>query len=268
MKTTLFVAVIVSALLIESCGSTKNASTSSGESEEKYYSRHLTPVIDGKMNEWGETLMFDNSTKCIYSIANDDVALYIAIKAADRTQQMKIVQGGMEIWIDYTAKKKKSTGIKFPLGGGRMAMPAGGSNRQDPKEMRQQMKLNMQTMELVGFKEDLNGSHNVYSTIQVKPAIEWDDKDNMVYELAIPFAVLDEAVRANLATISIGIFVKGIKMEQGFGDRPAGGPPGGRMPGGGAPGGSRPGGGMPDQAQMENMSKDNSFWTKYTLAQK
>jgi hypothetical protein len=280
MKTTLITTTIVLLILLQSCGSSKKAGSSSATPEEKYYSRHLTPVVDGKMNEWGETLLYDNSTKCIYALANDDSALYIAIKASDRTQQMKIVQGGMEIWIDGTAKRKKSIGVKFPLGGGSMQMPAGRTSgrEQDSKEMakqmRLQMKLKMLTMELAGFKEDLNGTQSVYSNVPVKPVIEWDDKDNMIYELVIPFAAMDETVRANLHNISIGIFIKGLKMEQGSGGgMPAGGPPGGGMPGGGRPGGGPPGagmrpggGGMPDQSEMENMSKDNSFWTKYTIA--
>ena len=277
MKAILFITAIVSLILLESCSSSKKASSSSGSSEDKFYSRRLTPVIDGKMNEWGDALLFDNSTKCIYAIANDDTALYIVIKAADRTQQMKIVQGGMEIWIDDKAKKKKSIGVKFPLGGGSMSMPAGRTNSsgQDSKEirqlMRQQMKLKMLREELTGFKEGFNGSYDVYSNVRVKPVIDWDDNDNMVYELVIPFATLDETVRANLNNISIGIFIKGLKMEEGSGGgMPAGGPPGGGMRGGGGPpgGGMRPGGGggMPDRGQMGDMSKDNSFWTKYTIA--
>lgn len=270
MKTALITTAIVLLILLESCGSSKKTGSSSGTSEDKYYSRLLTPVIDGKMNEWGETLLFDNSTKCIYAIANDDSALYIVIKAMERSQQMKIVQGGMEIWIDDMAKKKKSTGVKFPVGGGSMSMPTGRTSGggQDSKEMRQQMKLKMLTMELKGFKEGLNGPQSVSSNVQVKPVIDWDDKDNMIYEVVIPFAALDETVRAKLTHISIGIFIKGLKMEQGpGGGMPGGGMPGGGRPGGGPPGGMRPGGGgMPDQSQMENISKDNSFWTKYTIA--
>lgn len=267
MKTTVIATAIVSLMLIQSCGGSKKTSSSSGNQEDKYYSRHLTPVIDGNMNEWGETLLYDNSTKCIYSIANDDSALYIAIKAADRIQQMKIVQGGMEIWIDDKAKKKKSTGVKFPVGGGGMSMPTDRNNRQDPKEMRQQLKLKLRTMELTGFKEGLNGSHSVNSDVRIKSVIDWDNKDNMIYELAIPFGALEETVRANLNNISIGFFIKGVKLDGFGGGMPAGGPPGGRS-GGGPPGGMRPGGGgsMPDQSQMESITKDNSFWTKYTIS--
>ena len=268
MKTALFATAIVSLILIQSCGGSKETSSSSGKSEGKFYSRHLTPVIDGKMSEWGDTLSYDNSTRCIYSVGNDESALYIGIKVIDRIQQMKIIQGGMEIWIDDKVKRNKSVGIKFPVGGGGMSMPTGRTSGQDPEEMRQQMRLKLLTMELTGFKDGFNGPQSVYSNVQVKPVIDWDDKDNMIYELAIPFAALDETVKTNLNNISIGIFINGLKIEQApGGGMPGGGLPGGR-PGGGPPGGIRPGGdrSMPDQSQMESMTKENSFWTKYTIS--
>ncbi|HKZ67436.1 MAG TPA: hypothetical protein VJ111_13810 [Chitinophagaceae bacterium] len=267
MKTTLISTAIISLILIQSCSGSKETGSSTGKSEINYHSRHLTAVIDGKMNEWGDTLLYDNSTKCIYSIANDESALYIMVKATERIQQMKIVQGGMEIWIDDKAKKNKATGIRFPVGESSMSMPTNRTSGEDPKEMRQQAKLKMLTMELTGFKDGLNGPQSVYSNVQVKPVIDWDDKDNLIYELAIPFTALDETVKANLNNISIGILIKGLKMEQG----PGGGMPGGGMPRSGPPGSMRPGGegggrSMPDQRQIESMTKENSFWTKYTIS--
>jgi hypothetical protein len=261
MKKTLIPVTIISLILTQSCGSSKKTSSSSGESQEKYYSRYLTPVIDGKMNEWGDTLMYDNSTKCIYSIANDESALYIAIKAIDRIQQMKMIQGGMEIWIDGKVKRNKSIGVKFPLGGGIMSMPDNRSSTRDSKEMRQQMMAQMLTMELIGFKEGMNGSQSIYSGTEVKPAIGWDNKDNLIYELAIPLAALNEAVKADLKNISIGIFINGLEMPQNSGSGMPGGPPGGMRPG-------RGGGNMPDQSQLDNMSKENYFWKKYTISKK
>jgi hypothetical protein len=236
--------------------------------EEKYYSRYLTPVIDGKMTEWGDTLSYDNSTKCIYTVANDNTALYILIKATDRFQQIKMIQGGMQIWIDDKVKKNKSLGVKFPVGGGDLAMPTDRTGGQDPKEMRQQMKLKLLRMELTGFKEGFNGPQSIYSTVQVKPVIDWDDKENMIYELAIPFAALEESVRTDLNNISIGVFINGLKMEQAPGGEMPGGSRVGGRPGGGPPGSTRPGADrrMPDQNQMENMSKEESFWTKYTIS--
>jgi len=263
MKKILIPVCIILLMLIQACGSSKETNSTTHASTEKYDSRYLSATADGKMDEWGDKLSYDNSSKCIYSIANDSSALYIAIKVLDRTQQMKMVQGGMEIWIDSKAKKTKSTGVKFPVGGSAVTMPVSrNNNNPDPKEMRQQTRAQMLTMELTGFKEGLNGSQSVYSDIPVKPVADWD-KDNLVYELVIPFSALNDNIAANLNNISIGIFINGVKLPE------SGGMPGGGMPVGGPPGGMRPlggGGSMPDRTQMNTIAKDDFFWTKYTIA--
>jgi hypothetical protein len=265
MKKILIAVLLVSLVIMQSCSSTKETGLSSKASDEKYFSRRLTPVIDGKMNDWGDTLMsYDASTKSIYSIANDESTLYICIKAADQMQQLKIIQGGMEIWIDDKVKRNKTTGIKFPIGGGAMEMPTSRNSQPDAKQMRQQLKLKMLNMELMGFRNAYNGKQSIYSTTQVKPVIEWDDKGNLIYELAIPFSTLETTVAANLSNISIGFVIKALKMPEGMEGGPGGGmPPGDMQP----PSGMRPpGGNMPDRTEMENMMKENSFWTKYTIS--
>lgn len=259
MKKT-WVIVVLPALLL-SCTSSKETGSSAPTSGEKYFSRHLTPVIDGKMNDWGDTLLsYDAPTKCIYSIANDASGLYICIKVVDQVQQMKIVQGGMEIWIDDKMKRNKSIGIKFPLGGAITPVALEQNQRPGSKQMHLQAKLKMLTMELTGFKDDFNGKQDVYSGIPIKPVVDWDNKDNLIYELVIPFAALNNVTAANLNNISIGIVIKGIKINQEImgNGRPEGGPPGGMRP----PGTN---GSMPDRSQMEDMDKENSFWTKYTI---
>lgn len=248
-----------------SCSGSKETGLSAKTSGEKFFSRYLTPVIDGKMKDWGDTLLsYDASTKSIYCIANDTSNLYICIKAIDQAQQMKIIQGGMEIWIDDKMKRNKTTGIKFPLGGSIGQVPPEQNRGPDSKQMHLQAKLKMMTMELTGFRDEFNGKRNIYSDIPIKPVIDWDNKDDLIYELAIPFAALNNITVATLSNISIEIVIKGMSMDQGMPEGgirrspPAGGPPGGIRPGG-------TGGSMPDRSQMENMSKENSFWTKYTI---
>lgn len=229
---------------------------------------NFTPVIDGKINEWPAELFTANtSVRCSYAIANDGNNLYIAVKVADRMQQMKLVNGGTEVWIDAKAKKKKNLGIKFPIGGEAMTMPNrnGGQQQPDKEAMKREMRNKMLNMELEGFKPEFNGVQSVYSVSQVKPVIDWNEKDELIYELAIPFAALPPEAAASLNEVTIGIIIKGLQMPSGF---PGGGPGGGGMPAGGPPAGMRPpggGGGMPDMSQIENLTKENSLWAKYTV---
>lgn len=250
-------------LLIQSCSNSKETTSVADKKQQLYFSRTLSPHIDGKMNDWGDTLVFfDNNTKCIYSIANDSANLYIYIKATDRQQQMKMIQGGTEVWIDTKAKKNKSAGIMYPIGGGTMQMPGNKNSQSDEKQMRQQLRSQMLTLELTGFKAAINGQHSVYSDMVVKAAIDWDTKENLIYELAIPLNTLLENPSGQLQNISIGMVIKGMKMPEGMG--------GGNMPGGGMrpPAGMRPpgGGSMPDMSQLQSMTKENSFWTNYSIA--
>jgi hypothetical protein len=255
-------------LLIQSCSNSKETTSVADKKQPSYFSRTLSPHIDGKMNDWGDTLVFfDNNTKCIYSIANDSANLYIYIKATDRQQQMKMIQGGTEVWIDTKAKKNKSAGIIYPIGGGTMQMPGSKNSQSDEKQMRQQLRSQMLTLELTGFKAAINGQHSVYSDMVVKAAIDWDTKENLIYELAIPLNTLLENPSGQLQNISIGMVIKGMKMPEGMA---GGNMPGGGMPSGGMrpPAGMRPpgGGSMPDMSQIQSITKENSFWTNYSIA--
>ncbi len=52
---------------------------------------------------------------CIY---NDHNAVYIQLSITDLLQQKKVVENGIELWVDVKGKRKKNTSIKFPLPGG------------------------------------------------------------------------------------------------------------------------------------------------------
>lgn len=49
---------------------------------------------------------------CIY---NDHNAVYIQLSITDLLQQKKVVENGIELWVDVKGKRKRNTGIIFPL---------------------------------------------------------------------------------------------------------------------------------------------------------
>lgn len=272
--------LMFASILIISCGGSKTATgtteANSKPTGENYTTNKLTPTIDGQITEWADSLFtYDNTAKIRYAVANDASNIYVAIISLDRMQQMKMVNGGTEIWIDSKVKKNKSLGVKYPIGGEEMKMPerTSGQQQPNPEQMKIEVRSKMIRMELLGFKTDFNGQQSIYSPSQVNPVIDWNKQGDMVYEIAIPYNALQEEDAANIKNISVGIIIKGMQMpNMSGGGMPGGGMPGGGMPGGGAPGGGRPpGGGMPgggsrpDMSQMENMSKENTIWTKYTV---
>lgn len=243
------------------CSSSKGAGTTAvtTKTEETYTHNSLTVKADGKIIEWNESLFkTDNTMKIKYAVANNTTHLFVALVCNDRMQQMKMLNGGTQVWIDNKLKKNSNTGVKFPIGGEFMKMPSRsqGQTQPDATQMKEEARNKMRNMELKGFKTEYNGLQSVYSASQVIPAIDWDAQNNLVYELAIPFTALAETDATSLKNISVGIIFKGLKMPEGM-------PGGGGMPDGMKPLGG--GTGMPDMSQMENMTKESSVWTKYTV---
>ena len=73
-------------------------------------------AIDGNNKEWPSPLPKYNKTTGInYALANDERNLYFIIRIADEATQRHIMRNGLEIWINKEGKKKKTTGVTFPL---------------------------------------------------------------------------------------------------------------------------------------------------------
>ena len=56
-------------------------------------------------------MRYDDDAKTGYSISNTDRLLKIRLWVADPLQQAKILENGLELWIDIKGKKNKTTGI-------------------------------------------------------------------------------------------------------------------------------------------------------------
>jgi len=73
-------------------------------------------VVDGQFTEWAYPLPKTNKVTGInYDIANDNKNIYIFIRCTDRMTQNQIVSSGFEIWVNINGKKKKTTGITYPV---------------------------------------------------------------------------------------------------------------------------------------------------------
>lgn len=73
-------------------------------------------VVDGQFTEWAYPLPRTNKLLGInYDIANDNKNIYIFVRCTDLMLQNQIVSSGFQIWINVNGKKKKITGITYPL---------------------------------------------------------------------------------------------------------------------------------------------------------
>jgi hypothetical protein len=136
--------------------------------------------------------------------------------------------------------------------------------------------LQMQDMELTGFKSGVNGFQNIKSGKNgILAAVNWDSTNVMVYEARVPFSVFAVDVRA-VIPIAVGIVIKGAqKPRQEQGERIQEGSQG-DMPGrrGQGRSGEMHQGGMGREGQMgehgDNLKifEDDEIWQSIVVAKK
>jgi hypothetical protein len=244
-----------------------------GEKGKKYPSTFKEGVaVNGNSAEWENSLFsFDKSAQVNYAIVNDTSAFYICVMIADDAAQFKVLRNGIELRFNSKGKKKPEATLHFPMGG-RMNL---GEHR-DRKTMHLMFLIQMQDMELSGFKNGVNGSQNIKSGKNgFMAAVNWDSVNVMVYEARVPFNVFMEDVHA-ANPLAVGIVIKGApKPKEGRGEGLQEGETGDMQ---GGRGQNRPGGmhqgGMDRESRMqgsgENMKmfEDDEIWRSIVVAKK
>jgi len=232
-------------------------------------------LVTGPLRSLSQELTYDKESKTAYAAYTADNALHIHLEVTDPGQQRKIVQNGMEVWIDVKAKKNKKAGIRYPLASSERAFnpPSAGDTGIAGVVRGLQSTLRLKKeMTVMGFAPALNGTRSILPDTGLHAMLRYRN-DTLIYEAQIPLNAFSRPPEPH-ATISIGIFEKGL-LPPGFGEGgmpgdgggpPGGGdgPPGGGPPGGG-PGGGGPPGGMPDEEEMQRAFKDDIIWFRLNL---
>jgi len=262
-------------------------------------------VVDGNANDWHLPLNFyDSETKLLFAISNDSANIYLCFEAKDEATQRKIMRAGMKISLETKGRDRRSASVAFPLApkdrdksnepdntentGHANASDNAGNNTQaadatyhkpDPTVLRQKFLMNNIIMNLEGFVTT-NGMVPVRGK-SISAAMNWDEQDNLFYEIAIPIKeFLEDGYTAEDIAREITLHVEVNAMQQterrggsgdgsGFSDQggmsgmQGGGMRGGGMRGGGGGmrgGGMRGGGGMGASG-----SERTSFKQKFVL---
>lgn len=215
-------------------------------------------VTDGQFNDWVDVpVTFFKDEKVSVGVANDSAHLYILFRFTDRQWARLIRMGGLSVWVDNQAKKKKDFGLKFSGGpkfdsaqmAPRKSTPESQRLRDDRRgEIPENQLLVIDKARLVEKIIPMDGSEGPQISCGMT-------QDFYTYEFKIPLKKSElNCYGAGVAAgdkISIGLIwgdmeqFKGRRAEGGgpvsggIGDGPmGGGPPPGGMPGGG-PGGGR-----------------------------
>jgi len=154
----------------------------------------ITHLLDGNIAEWPtEKFATDKATKMEYAIDNDNQTLFLAVNIPDRSIQKKIMQEGMNLYIDTKGKKKENKGIGFPV---RMENISGTEN-----------------MKLFGFSNAEPFIQNIKTEGTVNIAIAWDSSSILHIEYNIPLKIIEEDLPGlNNKKISIGWKIEENKM--------------------------------------------------------
>jgi hypothetical protein len=240
----------------------------------------ITPInVDGNLIDWNLPLQYyDEDSKLNYSFANDESNLYICIRAVDLQTQLKMIKGGMNVWVDVAGKKNEMVGIRYPLN--EKLLPNHTvekfkkGERHDMNHYMHQMILEQSQMQLLGFRIADNGVSNLHNTSGITAALGWDSTGVLAYEVVIPTKTFYKdklSTTDGMKTWSIGIVLNGVEAasdgekhndDSGSGGGGQHGGMGGGMGGGMRGGGMRGGGGRGEGGASRNaLAESNTTWS-------
>lgn len=276
----LLIIPVAAAFLLPSCSSSKKSASN------KNIFADTAIVVDGDNKDWPTPYPFyDEKAGIGYDISNDKDNLYITLKTADEKVQVKMLRGGVNVWIDVKGEKNLVTAINYPLEHNNSASRAAASMKQSAQQRKMEAIENASDYTLSGFKK-CNGNNlsiNQANSCGIQVKIGVNDFNELVWEAAIPFTALYGRKMTVVDThkpISICFDLKGLKQVaggtngSGHGGGMGGGMRGGGMGGGGGMrgGGGRMGGGNrgsnnPQAAtERQKLFEPTKTWVKTTLA--
>jgi YD repeat-containing protein len=250
-------------------------------------------VIDGNLNDWGDSLRYHNDEKNLsYSLANDHENLYAVMRINDRSEQARVLNAGITLSIDTRGKKKETFSMTFPLRYPGTPAPAftgmkddgGEVTKEERDELMRERITSLRSIKMTGFKDIEGDMITTSNTYGIKTAIDYDDAGNLVYEAAIPlkFFHADDIAKSEWAfNFKINGIQKAEHNAEGGSTQGGGGGRGGMggggrggMGGGGGRGGrgGRGGGGNMSRggdtgnASRGEIFKSIDFWEKFSLS--
>jgi len=207
-------------------------------------------VADGVAKEWSNPLnYFDSDTKLQYTFSNDRKNLYVCLKTADERTQVKIIKGGLKLWIDTTGRNRSQVGIFFPTPSPepfeKVEKKEGGKTETTIPltALKTSFLAAPKEMSLAGFKAPYKGLTAIGPNMPIRVAVNWDSLKNLVYEAVIPFSTFYKDSLFGLDStkvFGISVVVNGLKSPSGnSGSNNSGG--NASLPGNGAGSGASPG---------------------------
>lgn len=232
-------------------------------------------ITDGDNSEWNRPLnLYDAATGLLFTITNDNKALYLCFTANDERKINKLMKAGWSIELSSKEKKKKfNATIVFPA----ITMTA-------PVPVQKDVITNIARPDLKNttalYKMDLTGVNTRGFTIGDKDipllnndginiAVGSDSTQSIIFELAIPFKELlaEDKLLLN-EEMTLAITVNGLERPAHEGNHANNATPGSFGNGGGRMGGGRRGGFNTQKTDNNNYPERNLMFEKISFKQK
>ena len=193
--------------------------------------------LDGNISEWpSEKFISDKETKTRFATDNDTQFLFLALTIPDRTTQRKIMQSGINLYVDLKGKKKENVGIEFPVAS------------------------NPAAMRLFGFSNSEPVILDIRSKGTVNIAFSWDSSNVLNIEYNIPLKMIEGSVSdLHNKKISVGWKLIEADMNNALATSQVTAVPSGGRNRAAAP--NRTGSDFPQSTSI----KYKSFWTTHTI---
>ncbi len=230
-------------------------------------------IIDGNYDDWSGQMQLLEKDNISIGLMNDAEYLYLSLATNDRQIRSQMMFMGFILWLDPLGGKKKTFGIRFPIGMAEFGMPMREMREERNREQMEDLFMQaMYELEILG-PDDGDRTRLGVSEIQGLEVNVNSARGSFVYELKIPLkadGLYNYAINIEPGSI-IGIGLETQEMNQEMiGDRMGGGR--GGMGGGGrggGRGGSRGGGmggGMGGSGGRGEAPKPLKVWAAVQLA--
>ncbi|NQT79128.1 MAG: hypothetical protein HQ555_01885 [Candidatus Aminicenantes bacterium] len=231
-------------------------------------------TVDGRNDDWLGNMMYFEEENVSLGLLNDENFIYICLIAEDQMIRNQVMSQGITLWFDPEGGKKKTFGIKFPIGmqpgerQDRRKHPGGVPNKEkrdegDLEELRQARMKQMDELEILGpgkeksVRMPVEKAKGIYINVKLSSGM-------LVYEIKVPLKRSEEYLYAvgTKAGNLVGIGLETSKIKRPSMGRGMSGGMGGRGGAGGRGGmGGIRGGGMRPQ-----MPKPLKIWAVVQLA--
>jgi hypothetical protein len=213
-----------------SCSSSKNGQQT-GYAEPAYWQKDSL-VIDGSDSGWTKPLAYhDEKQELSYSVSNDDRNLYITASTQNDATIIRILKGGMTLYINSHGTKDEygAAGISFPTGNNVLKNDNLLNNRPGLEQDKNIALRGVEDYSLFGFRTIRAPETFAYGQPNaegVELAISMRSSKELIYEAKIPLnSFLTRAMMVNLnrKSFAVGFVLESMAAQPGNGGLSVGG---------------------------------------------